>query len=143
VIPADIDPLWKKIWKTEGIRWLGPKGNGMADAMERFQHGFELGAASEALVSKEWEGLARTLYDRILHADELIRSEYKCSQEWRQLAGDLSESASALWCVLRAGERPSPFVVSVFLEAARKYERMVEVSEVNASESSEDKGDEK
>lgn len=49
---ADIDPLWKRIWKTEGIRWLGPRGDGSIDAMERFQHGFECGAregASECL----------------------------------------------------------------------------------------------
>lgn len=45
---ADHDPLWKRIWKTEGIRWLGPRGNGHADAMERFQHGFELGYAEAA-----------------------------------------------------------------------------------------------
>ncbi len=37
------DPLWKRIWKTEGIRWLGPRGDGMPDAMERFEHGFMLG----------------------------------------------------------------------------------------------------
>jgi len=43
---ADIDPLWKRIWRTEGIRWLGPRGDGFADAMERFQHGFELGMAN-------------------------------------------------------------------------------------------------
>lgn len=40
---AAYDPLWKRVWKTEGIRWLGPRGDGQADAMERFQHGFELG----------------------------------------------------------------------------------------------------
>ena len=45
---TDIDPLWKRIWKTLGIRWLGPRGNGHADAMERFQHGFELGYAEAA-----------------------------------------------------------------------------------------------
>jgi hypothetical protein len=42
-VSADIDPLWKRIWKTTGIRWLGPRGDGHADAMERFQHGFECG----------------------------------------------------------------------------------------------------
>lgn len=47
------DPLWKRIWKTEGIRWLGPRGDGHADAMERFQHGFELGfTACEELVHR-------------------------------------------------------------------------------------------
>lgn len=45
---ADMDPLWKRIWKTLGIRWLGPRGDGHADAMERFQHGFELGHAEAA-----------------------------------------------------------------------------------------------
>lgn len=114
---ADIDPLWKQIWKTEGIRWLGPQGNGAADAMERFQHGFELGAAHQR--------------------------EFYLLGQWREMARELSESASALWCVLRAGERPPPFVVSVFLEAARKYERMVDGEEVMASACSEAKGDEK
>lgn len=37
------DPLWKRIWKSSGIRWLGPRGDGFADAMERFQYGFECG----------------------------------------------------------------------------------------------------
>ena len=37
------DPLWKQIWKTEGIRWLGPRGDGVIDAMERFEHAFMLG----------------------------------------------------------------------------------------------------
>lgn len=37
------DPLWKRIWKTEGIRWLGPRGDGVIDAMERFEHAFMLG----------------------------------------------------------------------------------------------------
>lgn len=38
-----VDPLWKRIWKTEGIRWLGPREDGMPDAMERFEHAFMLG----------------------------------------------------------------------------------------------------
>lgn len=37
------DPLWLRIWKTTGIRWLGPKGTGTADALERWKHGFEHG----------------------------------------------------------------------------------------------------
>jgi len=36
------DPLWKKIWKSEGIRFLG-RGNRIPDAMERFEHAFLLG----------------------------------------------------------------------------------------------------
>lgn len=42
-IPDSTDPLWKRVWKTEGIRWLGPKGDGMPDAMERFEHAYMLG----------------------------------------------------------------------------------------------------
>jgi hypothetical protein len=41
--PSDPDPLWKQIWKTEGIRYLGREGNGVIDAMERFEHAFMLG----------------------------------------------------------------------------------------------------
>jgi hypothetical protein len=37
------DPSWLRVWKTFGIRWLGPKGHGTADAMERWKHGFEHG----------------------------------------------------------------------------------------------------
>jgi hypothetical protein len=37
------DPLWKRVWKTEGIRYLGREGNGVIDAMERFEHAFMLG----------------------------------------------------------------------------------------------------
>jgi hypothetical protein len=37
------DALWLRVWKTSGIRWLGPKGDGTADAMERWKHGFEHG----------------------------------------------------------------------------------------------------
>jgi hypothetical protein len=37
------DPLWKQIWKTEGIRYLGREGSGVIDAMERFEHAFMLG----------------------------------------------------------------------------------------------------
>lgn len=37
------DPLWKRIWKTEGIRYLGRDGSGVIDAMERFEHAFMLG----------------------------------------------------------------------------------------------------
>lgn len=37
------EPLWKQIWKTEGIRYLGRGGHGVIDAMERFEHAFMLG----------------------------------------------------------------------------------------------------
>jgi hypothetical protein len=37
------DPLWKRVWKTEGIRYLGRNGNGVIDAMERFERAFMLG----------------------------------------------------------------------------------------------------
>ena len=40
---APEDPLRLQIWKTSGIRWLGPKGTGTADAMERWRHGFDHG----------------------------------------------------------------------------------------------------
>jgi len=42
-IPDPPDPLWKRVWKTEGIRYLGREGNGVIDAMERFEHAFMLG----------------------------------------------------------------------------------------------------
>jgi hypothetical protein len=38
------DPLWKRVWRTEGIRYLGRHvGIGVIDAMERFEHAFMLG----------------------------------------------------------------------------------------------------
>ena len=37
------DPLWKQVWKKEGIRYLGPNGDGSPDVMDRFRHAFELG----------------------------------------------------------------------------------------------------
>jgi len=37
------EPLWKRVWRTEGIRYLGREGNGVIDAMERFEHAFMLG----------------------------------------------------------------------------------------------------
>ena len=37
------DPLWKRIWKTQGIRYLGKDGTGHIDAMDRFEHSFDLG----------------------------------------------------------------------------------------------------
>jgi hypothetical protein len=37
------DPLWKREWKREGIRFLGRDNNPQPDAMERFEHAFLLG----------------------------------------------------------------------------------------------------
>jgi hypothetical protein len=37
------DPLWKKVWKEHGIRFLGRGNNPLPDAMERFEHAFLLG----------------------------------------------------------------------------------------------------
>lgn len=70
---ADIDPLWKRIWKTEGIRWLVPRGDGHADAMERFQHGFELGFAAH----KE---LVHRCLNNIRNQDEMMGVEHMADQ---------------------------------------------------------------
>ena len=55
---AESEPLWKRVWRAEGIRWLGPRGDGHADAMARFQQGFELGFSLSRSrlveVLKEW-----------------------------------------------------------------------------------------
>jgi hypothetical protein len=37
------DPVWKRFWKTEGIRFLHADGSPVTDLMERFEHAFELG----------------------------------------------------------------------------------------------------
>ena len=37
------DPIWKRYWKTEGIRAVNPDGTIIHDAMERFRQAFELG----------------------------------------------------------------------------------------------------
>jgi hypothetical protein len=37
------DPIWKRYWKTEGIRAVNPDGSIISDAMERFRQAFELG----------------------------------------------------------------------------------------------------
>ena len=37
------DPLWKRFWKTEGIRAVNADGTIITDAMERFRMAFELG----------------------------------------------------------------------------------------------------
>jgi hypothetical protein len=95
---TDQDPLWKRIWRTEGIRWLGPRGDGSIDAMERFQHGFELGRAS-------------VLQD----------------SEWQQVAKDLAEAGTAVWGAMRRAEKPPKMVVGLFLEAARAYDQLLEL----------------
>jgi len=38
----DIDPLWKQVWKTQGIRYLGKDGSGHIDHMDRFEHTWNL-----------------------------------------------------------------------------------------------------
>ena len=51
------DPLWKRVWKTEGIRYLGREGNGVIDAMERFEHAFMLGyrhGVGDMLLESQW-----------------------------------------------------------------------------------------
>jgi hypothetical protein len=42
----ETDPLWKQVWKTEGIRYLGKEKTGYIDAMDRFEHAFKLGQQS-------------------------------------------------------------------------------------------------
>jgi hypothetical protein len=37
------DPIWKRFWKTEGIRFIDATGNPVSDPMERFRYAFELG----------------------------------------------------------------------------------------------------
>jgi len=37
------DPIWKRFWKTEGIRFVSANGVPVSDPMERFRHAFELG----------------------------------------------------------------------------------------------------
>jgi hypothetical protein len=37
------DPIWKRYWKTEGVRALNPDGSVITDQMERFRLAFELG----------------------------------------------------------------------------------------------------
>lgn len=37
------DPLWKRFWKTEGVRALGPGNTIITCQMERFRQAFELG----------------------------------------------------------------------------------------------------
>jgi len=51
---------------------------------------------------------------------------------WSELAKDLAESGSAIVSEIRGGRTPSPFVLSLFLEACTAYDRKV------ASESSEE-----
>jgi hypothetical protein len=103
-INQEEDPLWKRVWKSEGIRWLGPRGNGVPDAMERFQHGFECGAvhaATEFLqVAKdlaETSTAAISLYTKGERPPELVLGLfYEAAKEYdriieklRDLGGDL------------------------------------------------------
>jgi len=37
------DPIWKRYWKTEGIRLLNSDGSVITDQMEKFRVAFELG----------------------------------------------------------------------------------------------------
>ena len=37
------DPIWKRYWKTEGIRLLNRDGSVITDEMEKFRIAFELG----------------------------------------------------------------------------------------------------
>jgi hypothetical protein len=43
---------------------------------------------------------------------------------WREVAGELAESGSALVNELRDGRRPCPLVLSLFLEACTSYDRI-------------------
>lgn len=43
---------------------------------------------------------------------------------WREVAGELAESGSALVNELREGRRPCPLVLSLFLEACTSYDRI-------------------
>jgi hypothetical protein len=37
------DPLWLQRWKEEGIRYLGKKGTGHIDHLDRWQQAFMIG----------------------------------------------------------------------------------------------------
>lgn len=43
---------------------------------------------------------------------------------WRAIAKDLAESGSAIVAELRRDRKPSPFVISLFLEACKEYDRL-------------------
>jgi len=47
------DPVWKRYWKTEGVRALNPDGSIITDAMERFRLAFELGYMACRKLEKE------------------------------------------------------------------------------------------
>jgi len=47
------DPLWLRVWKMEGIRFLGDRLPALPDAMERFQHAFELGRIYALSIKEE------------------------------------------------------------------------------------------
>ncbi len=132
---ADQDPLWKRIWKTEGIRWLGHRGDGSIDAMERFQHGFELATMYAAELKKDQfrhgyelgyaaaEGSSDSYDQSLQEAEEAEKSQLK----WQQVAKDLAEAGTAVWGFCRRGEKPPQMVVGLFLEAARAYDRLLEL----------------
>jgi hypothetical protein len=61
------DPLWKRTWKTLGIRYLGKDKTGHIDHMDRFEHAFELGFQAGV----EW--LAETYIEKF--DKELLRQE--------------------------------------------------------------------
>ena len=49
------DPLWKRYWKTEGVRALNPDSSVITDAMERFRLAFELGYMACRRIEKKGE----------------------------------------------------------------------------------------
>lgn len=50
--------------------------------------------------------------------------EDQASAPWRSVAKDLAESGSAIVSELRRDKIPSPFVLSLFLEACTAYDRL-------------------
>jgi len=54
---GDTEPLWKRVWRSEGIRYLGRGGNGVIVPEERFEHAFMLGyraGVSDMLGEAQW-----------------------------------------------------------------------------------------
>jgi hypothetical protein len=45
------EPLWKRIWRKDGIRYLGRFGDGHIDHMDRFEHSFNLGYQAGVLAA--------------------------------------------------------------------------------------------
>ena len=75
------DPLWKQVWKQEGVRYLGDKLPQMPDAMDRFKHAFELGQKTQELAA----------FTRLAHARQLLM-ESKAEAE--DLKRDLAASSA-------------------------------------------------